>query len=54
MRRVQTEVDTAIGRDRLPTLDDLDDLPYTNAVVHELLRWWPVTPLSKTFRLLKN
>lgn len=47
MRRAQEEVDAAVGRSRLPTLFDLNDLPYTYAVVYELLRWWPVAPLSK-------
>lgn len=53
MLRAQAEIDAVIGRDRLPTLDDLEDLPYTYAIVHELLRWWPVAPMSKFPRWFK-
>ena len=54
MHRAQAEVDAVVGRDRLPTLDDLDTLPYTHALVHELLRLWPIAPLSKIFIWLNS
>lgn len=44
-RRAQLEIDEKIGRDRLPTIDDRDALPYIRAIVSEALRWHPVTPL---------
>lgn len=31
---------------RLPTFDDMSDLPYIDALVKETLRWRPVLPLS--------
>ena len=34
--RVQEELDHVVGRDRLPTLDDRTDLPYTSAVLMEV------------------
>ena len=43
--RAQADVDGIVGRDRLPTFDDCDALPYVQAVVREVLRWRPVLPL---------
>ncbi|KAI5119818.1 hypothetical protein M0805_006951 [Coniferiporia weirii] len=45
-RRAQEEIDRVIGRDRLPTLEDRQGLPYVNAVCDECLRWQPVTPIG--------
>ena len=47
MRRAQAEIDAVIGRDRLPTFDDADRLPYIDALMCEVLRWRPVTPLGE-------
>jgi cytochrome P450 len=41
------EIDRVIGHDRLPTLADLDDLPYLEAIWKETLRWSPPLPISK-------
>ena len=46
MRRVQSEIDAATGRDRLPTFEDRSRLPFVEAVCKEVLRWRPVTPLG--------
>lgn len=43
LRKVQYELDTVIGSDRLPSFDDRERLPYTNAVVSEVLRWCSVS-----------
>jgi cytochrome P450 len=45
-RRAQAELDTVVGRDRLPTFDDAPHLPYVRAVIEEVLRWRPSTPLG--------
>ncbi|KAJ8520800.1 hypothetical protein ONZ45_g2406 [Pleurotus djamor] len=45
-KKGQEEIDRVVGSDRLPTFDDYDALPYTHAVVQEVLRWHPVTPLG--------
>lgn len=37
-RRAQKELDHVIGFDRLPTLDDLDSLPYVDALCKETVR----------------
>ena len=38
-----------IGWDRLPDLSDKPQLPYISAVVKEVLRWGPPTPIGKVF-----
>ena len=38
-QRVQKEIDAVVGRDRLPKLSDKPDLPYTEAVIHEIQRY---------------
>ncbi|KAI9454933.1 cytochrome P450 [Russula earlei] len=45
-RRAQKELDSVIGRDRLPTFDDRPRLPYIDAICKELLRWHPAVPLG--------
>ena len=41
-RRAQAEIDTVIGRDRLPTFADSARLPYIRAIIKEIIRWRPV------------
>jgi Cytochrome P450 len=43
------EIDTVIGRERVPTFADKPHLPYLQAVVKELLRWRPAGPLGIVF-----
>ncbi|KAL2845285.1 cytochrome P450 [Aspergillus pseudoustus] len=45
-RKAQEEIDRVVGRERLPTLDDRENLPYVNALVQETLRWWPIAPMG--------
>ncbi|KAJ6498326.1 cytochrome P450 [Mycena vulgaris] len=45
-RRAHQELDTVIGRSRLPQFDDRDNLPYLGAILKETLRWKAVTPLG--------
>ncbi|KAF8632721.1 hypothetical protein AX15_001718 [Amanita polypyramis BW_CC] len=42
-RQVQEELDRVVGRDRVPTLADMNVLPRTHAYVLESFRWRPVT-----------
>ena len=37
-RRVQQEIDSAVGRSRLPDFDDRENLPYLDCVLSEVLR----------------
>ena len=46
MRRAQEELDTVVGRGRIPSFADADNLPYIRAIVRETLRWHPVSPLG--------
>jgi hypothetical protein len=45
--RAQHEIDEVVGTGRLPGFEDRTSLPYLNALVKEVLRWNPVTPLGK-------
>lgn len=42
IRTAQAEIDRAVGRGRLPSSADEDDLPYVRAVIEETLRWRPI------------
>ncbi|KAJ8520725.1 hypothetical protein ONZ45_g2492 [Pleurotus djamor] len=42
----QEEVDRVIGSGRLPTFADRGSLPYVDAVIEEVFRWNPITPLG--------
>jgi hypothetical protein len=46
----QLEIDSVVGRDRLPTFEDKPTLPYITAMVNEVLRWRPVAPLGPLYR----
>ncbi|PYH85331.1 cytochrome P450 [Aspergillus uvarum CBS 121591] len=45
-RKAQAEIAEVIGENRLPIFNDRSDLPYINALVKEVLRWHPVTPMA--------
>ncbi|XP_076333720.1 cytochrome P450 2J6-like isoform X2 [Tachypleus tridentatus] len=45
-KRVQTEIDSVIGRERSPCWADHVFLPYTQAVLYEVQRWQTVNPLG--------
>ncbi|KAI0299925.1 cytochrome P450 [Russula brevipes] len=53
-RKAQEEIDRVVGNSRLPGHLDQDDLPYVQAVVKEVLRWHPVTPLSVPHRVTQS
>jgi cytochrome P450 len=42
------EINRVVGQDRLPTLADLDGLPYLEAIWKETLRWSPPFPISES------
>ncbi|KAG1849795.1 cytochrome P450 [Suillus tomentosus] len=44
-KRAQAEIDSVVGRDRLPTFEDRTSLPYVESVLRETLRWQPVIPI---------
>jgi cytochrome P450 len=45
-KRAQQELDSVLGRDRLPTFEDRPRLPYIDALCKEVLRWHMVIPLG--------
>ncbi|XP_064086738.1 methyl farnesoate epoxidase-like [Macrobrachium nipponense] len=46
MNRIHEELDSVVGRDRLPSLDDRPQLVYTEAVLTEMLRLRGAAPLT--------
>ena len=46
-KRVQKELDSVTGRERLPTFEDRPMLPFVDAVCKEVLRWRPITPVGE-------
>ncbi|KAG2089751.1 cytochrome P450 [Suillus discolor] len=45
-KRAQAEIDSVIGRDRLPMFEDRASLPYIDAILRETFRWAPAVPLG--------
>lgn len=43
-KRAQAEIDEVIGTDRLPVYTDCPNLPFTEAIMREVLRWHPPVP----------
>ncbi|KDR69689.1 hypothetical protein GALMADRAFT_230616 [Galerina marginata CBS 339.88] len=54
MRKAQAEIDRVVGRDRLPSFKDKMHLPYTRALVKELLRWRPPGPMGIPRRVAQD
>ncbi|KIJ50984.1 hypothetical protein M422DRAFT_159164 [Sphaerobolus stellatus SS14] len=44
MRKAQEELSKVVGQSRLPEFDDRPALPYIEAILKEVLRWFPVVP----------
>ncbi|KAG7480377.1 cytochrome P450 2F3-like [Solea senegalensis] len=44
--KMQQEIDTAIGQERCPCMEDRKSLPFTDAVLHEVQRFLDLIPLS--------
>ncbi|XP_071814401.1 steroid 17-alpha-hydroxylase/17,20 lyase-like [Apostichopus japonicus] len=44
--KVAAEVDRVVGRDRLPSLDDREELVYTTATLYEVMRYSTLVPLA--------
>nr|XP_003702175.1 PREDICTED: probable cytochrome P450 305a1 [Megachile rotundata] len=53
-RKVQQEIDSMIPKDRLPDLSDRPKLPYTEAVIKETQRMWPIFPIIGPRRVLAD
>lgn len=38
-KKAQAEIESVLGKDQLPTLNDRPDLPYIDCIVKEVMRW---------------
>ncbi|KAJ7163864.1 cytochrome P450, partial [Mycena crocata] len=52
--KAHEEIDRVVGRHRMPNFEDRDSLPYVTAIVKEVLRWHPVSPLGLPHRLTQD
>jgi cytochrome P450 len=46
VKKAQVEIDSVVGRERIPSLDDRLALPYTDALVQEVMRMYPPAPVG--------
>ncbi|KAI0740350.1 cytochrome P450 98A3 [Earliella scabrosa] len=53
-KKAQAELDAVVGRGRLPETGDRGSLPYTDALVKELIRWHIVTPIGVPHRAVSD
>ncbi|XP_068135053.1 cytochrome P450 2G1-like isoform X2 [Hyperolius riggenbachi] len=52
--QMQKELDEVIGPDRLPGIADRFQLPYSNAVVHEVMRFVDISPLGVAHKMAED
>ncbi|KAG1792663.1 cytochrome P450 [Suillus plorans] len=44
--RARAEIDQALKHDKMPCPDDRASMPYLDAILREVLRWYPIAPLG--------
>ena len=49
-RRAQAELDSVVGTERLPDFSDRPCLPYVNALIKEIMRWFMIAPIGVAHR----
>ncbi|KAJ3553236.1 hypothetical protein NM688_g3719 [Phlebia brevispora] len=53
-KRAQAEIDRVVGHERMPSLEDQKDLPYVEALIKEVQRWFPGVPLGLPRRCMED
>ncbi|KAJ6481313.1 cytochrome P450 [Mycena vitilis] len=54
LKKLQHEIDTVVGQDRLPNFGDRPNLPYVEAVLSETWRWGVPVPINLPHRLMED
>ncbi|CAE6488422.1 unnamed protein product [Rhizoctonia solani] len=54
VKKAQSEIDSVVGRERIPSLQDRPELPYTDAFVQEIMRMFPPAPLDPHRAILRD
>lgn len=53
MAKVKAELDSVVGRSRMPSVDDMPNLPYTESALLEGMRRASIVPLATTHATTK-
>ncbi|RPD52979.1 cytochrome P450 [Lentinus tigrinus ALCF2SS1-7] len=54
MKKAQAEIDRVVGTSRMPEFEDMESLPYVNAVIKEVARWRPVARTGFPHELIQD
>lgn len=54
LEKVHAEIDQVIGQTRRPTMADKPNMPYTDAVIHEIQRMGNIVPLNGLRKAAKD
>ncbi|XP_027733906.1 cytochrome P450 2H1-like [Empidonax traillii] len=54
VEKMQKEIDSVIGRDRSPRMADRNQMPYTEAVIHEIQRYIDFLPLNVPHSVIRD
>lgn len=54
MAKAQAEIDRVVSRERQPGFEDMENLPYMDALIKEIHRWRPVIPAGVPHAVTKD